>query len=546
MNMLSEIFRDINNGQNIVLEKDRVYDVCQDDSFINKGYFCSNTARQNENPDGLRFSAIYLKNKKDIVIDGNGAEILIHGKMTPILMDRCENITVKNLVIDYAAPTMTEFTVTEINGDRITIKINDDCLWRVDKNVLYWHGETGLDGRFYWENASNEPKRYVKVFDPVSETSRDFDRNQLAFSDIEIIGENTLICTLKYEDAVINKGDIFQTRNIIRDQVGSMFERCKNLRFENLRVRFMHGLGMVNQNCENISFINCDFTPKDGRTIASTADFFQFSGCKGKILIENCKAQGAQDDYINVHGTHLRIIEADRDNNTLLVRFMHHESWGFQAFEIDDELEFIRWDTLKPYNSTKVVSFEKVNDTDILLRVTFVPDGIIPDKDVVENITWTPDLYVRNCSFGPTSGRGILATTRGEVIIENNTFRNLWGPALLIEDDCNFWFESGYTKNITFRNNNVICCSFNNNRDSSAVIQFTPKVMNKDSEIPVHGNLKVYNNRFSYSVHKCHTFHLEYLENAKIYNNYFDSEFQILKNKCGEIICTNNVTKYEN
>ena len=48
-----------------------------------------------------------------------GAEILIHGKMTPILMDRCENITVKNLVIDYAAPTMTEFTVTEINGQKL-------------------------------------------------------------------------------------------------------------------------------------------------------------------------------------------------------------------------------------------------------------------------------------------------------------------------------------------------------------------------------------------------------------------------------------------
>ena len=74
------------------------------------------------------------------------------------------------------------------------------------------------------------------------------------------------------------------------------------------------------------------------------------------------------------------------------------------------------------------------------------------NKDVVENATWTPNLYVCNCNFGPTSGRGILCTTRGKVVIENNRFRNLWGPAMLIEDDCNFWFESGYTKNVIFRN----------------------------------------------------------------------------------------------
>ncbi len=543
MNSLCEIFSDITDGNNVVLEKNKTYDVYQDASVINKGYFCSNTARQEENPDGVRYSAIYLKNKKNIIIDGNGSEIIIHGKMTPLLFDRCENITVKNLVIDYAVPTMSEFTVTDKTDDCITIKINDDCLWRVENDVLYWHGEAGADGRYYWEDACNAQKRYIKVFNTESETSRDFDRNQLAFSNIEVLGENILKCTLKYKDVIINKGDIFQTRNIIRDQVGSMFQRCKNLRFENLRVRFMHGLGMVSQFCENITFINCDFTPKKGRTIASTADFFQFSGCKGKILIENCKACGAQDDYINVHGTHLRIIEADSNNNTLLVRFMHHESWGFQAFEQDDILEFIRWDTLCPYNRTKVISFNKINPTDILLKVTYVPDDIVLEKDVVENVTWTPDLCVRKCNFGPTSGRGILATTRGEVIIENNTFRNLCGPALLIEDDCNFWFESGYTKDITFRYNEVICCNFNNTWIGAPVIQFTPKVLNENSEAPVHEKLSVYNNRFSKSLYNKHTFVLEYLQRAEIYNNIFDSEFSIIDKKCGEISCKNNTVQ---
>ena len=111
----------------------------------------------------------------------------------------------------------------------------------------------------------------------------------------------------------------------------------------------MHGLGMVSQFCENVSFINCDLTPSDDRTIVSTADFFQFSGCRGDIKIQNCKANGAHDDYINVHGTHLRIVEKDEINNSILVRFMHDESWGFQAFEVEDVIDFIKWDTLQPF-----------------------------------------------------------------------------------------------------------------------------------------------------------------------------------------------------
>lgn len=540
MNELSNMFLSASDGDTIVLEKNKIYDVRQDDSFVKTEYFCSNTAKQDENPEGLRYTAVFLEGKKDITIDGNGATILVHGKMTPLLFYGCENITVKNLTIDYAVPTMTEFTVLESKNGEITIKINDDCLWRVEDNVLYWHGEKGLDGKPYWENACHAQKRYIKVFSPDSECTRDFNRNDLEFEEIEIIGENILKCTLKNKAAVINKGEIFQTRSIIRDQVGSMFERCKNLTFENLRVMFMHGLGMVNQFCENITFRHCDFTPKKGRTIASTADFFQFSGCKGDIIIEGCKASGAQDDFINVHGTHLRIIETDSNEKSMTVRFMHAESWGFRAFSSGDKIEFIRWNNLKPYAEAEVTAFQRLSDNDIKLFVDRVPENIVIGRDVVENASFTPNLYVRDCLFGPTSGRGILATTRGEVIIENNLFYKLWGPALLIEDDCNFWFESGYTREITFRNNDVISCNFGKTWEGSPVIQYTPKVMDEEYKGFVHGKLIAYNNRFLKPLNNDHVFYLEYLEKAEIYNNTFDSDFEIISKNCGMVSKYNN------
>ncbi|MBR3767631.1 MAG: hypothetical protein IKL10_05270 [Clostridia bacterium] len=543
MNELSSMFLSVINGDRVVLEKDKTYHVRQDDSFEVEGFYCSNTAKKDENPTGLRRTAVFLKEKKNIVIDGNGATILVHGKMTPMLFYKCENITVKNLTIDYAVPTMTEFTVLENNDGEIIIKINPDCLFRVEGSTLYWCGENGIDGKPYWENACNAPKRYIKVFDPATEMTRDFNRNDLSFEKIEIIGENTLKCILLNKDAVLRKGEIIQTRNIIRDQVGSMFERCKNLTFENLRVKFMHGLGMVSQFCENVTYKNCDFTPREGRTIASTADFFQFSGCKGKLIIENCVARGAQDDYINVHGTHLRIIEKNDSEKNLIVRFMHPESWGFQAFEKGDILEFIKWDTLQPFGETKVIGFEKLNDTDIKLFVDSIISHIEVGKDVVENATWTPALFIRSCDFGPTSGRGILCTTRGEVIIENNRFRKLWGPALLIEDDCNFWFESGYTREIIFRNNEVISCDFGNTWESSPVIRYTPKVMNEQSEEYVHGKLILIGNSFRDPENKKHSIWLEYLREAEIKDNTFDASYEIHTHKVGNVIDINNLVR---
>ncbi|MBQ6864218.1 MAG: hypothetical protein IJO14_08275 [Clostridia bacterium] len=534
MNDCSALFLCVDDGQTVTLEKDKIYHVSPEDSYIKTGFFCSNTAKYDENPTGVRYCAIFLQNKHDITIDGNGATILIHGKMTPFLLDHCENITIRNLTVDYACPTMTEFTVLSNDNGVCEIRIHPDCRFRVQGNELYWCGEEDANGNPRWENRSNAPKRYVKVLDPVTQTCRDFRRDDLTFEHIEQLDEHTLRVTLADRDADFVPGCVFQTRNIVRDQVGGLSQHCKNIVFENMRICFMHGLGMVSQFCDTVTFRNCDMTPKKGRSVASTADFFQFSGCSGRLLVENCKAYGAQDDYINVHGTHLRIVKTDGGNDRITVRFMHAETWGLQAFEAGDCIEFIKWDTLQPYAQAKVLSFVRKDDFEIELQLdTALPDGIEIDKDVVENATRTPDLYVRNCDFGVTAGRGVLCTTRGEVIIENNRFYHLWGPALLVEDDCNFWFESGYTRHIVFRNNEVIGCEYANTYKDAPVIRFSPKVMDENSTAFVHGKLTCTGNVFRKAWTGKHTIRLEYVESADVYGNDCDAPLQISSFRSG-------------
>ncbi len=537
LNALSRLFSEIRDGDTIVLQKDAVYHVRPEDSFSLTGYYCTNTAKKNENPNGYRSVAMFLKDRRNVTIDGNGATALVHGKMTPFLLDRCENVTVKNLTVDYACPTMTEFTVLRNDDGVCDLRFLPEYRFRAEGDRLFFRGEDALNGAPYWEDESCGDHRYAKIYDPVSETCRELDKNRLSFSAIEQIGAHTLRVTLADRSTPLAPGQTVQTRNIIRDQTGALFQRCKDLRFENLRIKFMHGLGMVAQFCKNVRYCGCDFTPGEGRTIASTADFFQFSGCRGQLHIENCKAWGAQDDYVNVHGTHLRIVAADPNARSLTVRFMHAETWGLQAFEPGDRLEFIRWDTLLPYAETVVTAYEKQNDTDILLFVDRpLPEQIEVHADAVENASWTPNLTVRGCDFGAAWGRGVLCTTRGRVRIENNRFYHLAGPALVIEDDCNFWFESGYTRDVVFRRNAVIGCNSGDFYEGSPVICCAPKTLRTVEGAYVHGRLTITGNTFREPYHGRHTFRLESVEKAEIGGNTFDAPLQIESVHCGEIV----------
>ena len=536
MNEFSKLFLGAQDGDTVVLEKNRPYHVRQDDSFELNGYYCSTTAKADENPVGRRYTAIYLKGKKRITVDGNGATVMVHGKMTPILLDRCQDITFKNLTIDYACPTMAEIAVQNCVDGEYTLKINPECRFRLEENELFWRGEDGLDGKPYWEDHYLGRYRLVICYDPVKKGGWGIDMQSLAFESVNRLDENTLLVRLKDKQARLPVGCVLQTRNIIRDQVGALFQRSKNVTLENMRIRFMHGLGLVAQFCENVTYRNCDLTPGEGRTIASTADFFQFSGCRGNLVVEGCKSWGAQDDHMNVHGTHLRIVEKNEKERSLLVRFMHDETWGLQAFETGDDLEFIRWDTLIPYSTNRVARYERVSDTDVRLYLEAPLPEMEVGKDVVENVTWTPNLYVRDCDFWQNTCRGILCTTRGEVIIENNRFYHLRGPALVVEDDCNFWFESGYTRHIVFRNNTVTGCGYGDGEPQASVVRYSPKVMNADSREFVHGKLTMTGNRFEEPPHGSHGIWLEYVCEAEIRDNRFDAPYTV-KTHCVGNVC---------
>ena len=149
MNEFIEKILNIKDGTTLSLEKDKVYHVYDDDCIFLEGYYCSNTATKQENPNGFRKTALWLENKNNVTIDGKGATLLIHGIMTPIVLKNCRNITIKNLCIDYFRPTMSEFSVVQNENGICTLSINPESTFEIQNNVLVWCGEKKADGTFF-------------------------------------------------------------------------------------------------------------------------------------------------------------------------------------------------------------------------------------------------------------------------------------------------------------------------------------------------------------------------------------------------------------
>ena len=535
-NVLLEL-NQLENGQTLVLKEGAVYDVWQGDCPVRSGYYFSNMASRDENPNGEHRAALYLQGKKDIVIDGNGATLMLHGIVTPMLFDGCENITLKNLTIDYARPTMSEFFVESQEGNAYRLRIHEECLFAIDGNRLIWHGEEE-DGEWLWAHAYKGDdvlsmyhdgcNGQIKMMPRFGDDIRPSVPN---FASIEWIDAYHVRVELQNEGDFLPVGCTVQTRRIVRNEAGGCFWYCKNIRLEHVTIRAMHGFGLLSQFCENITYQGVECMPKVGRTVASNADFFHFSGCKGEILVEGCSLAAGHDDFINVHGTHLRIVDVDKADRKLTVRFIHPQSWGFNAFHQGDTIEFVAWDTLLPYETAVVQGVERINDTDVGLLLDHAVAVKTIGKDVVENATCTAKLTVRNNQFGGTGARGILCTTRQPILIENNTFTGVNGGVLVVEDDCNFWFESGYTREIIFRGNRVAGCAYGFEGEGCPPIQITPQVLSQTTDKPVHGTLILQNNTFQKGETPEIWLQFTYIDEVVLQGNVFDQPPRITQ-KC--------------
>lgn len=423
---------------------------------------------------------IMVKGAKHLNLRGTSGKttILMGGRMVEFFNDHSEDITYSGLIFDLKRPTVSEFRVMETAENSAVIRIAEKSTYQISNGRFAWTGDTGSGSLMVQQAIPAEGKAW-----------RVGNSNPFSSATAEDLGDSKVRLSYAKGRCDMEAGRQYQFRNTKRDVVSANNNRCRNITIRDCEFHALTGMGIVSQFTEGITYERVRVAPPEGtiRTCPAWADVFHFSGCRGRILVNQCVFSGTQDDPINVHGTHLRIIGKPAENQ-LLLRFMHPQTYGFAAFVPGDEVAVIHHGNLRelPGNPRRRVrAVEKQNDKDWLLTL----DGPAPTfgaNDVIDNLSWYPDVTITNCRVDMDSCRGFLLTTRGKVLVERNTFTNCAMPAILIEDDAEGWFESGPIRDMTIRNNAFISCG----------ISINPQTHSNDTNEPVHENIRIESNFF--------------------------------------------------
>ncbi|MCX6230750.1 MAG: right-handed parallel beta-helix repeat-containing protein [Bacteroidetes bacterium] len=429
--------------------------------------------------------AFLMENVKNITIEGSNTLIVLHGKMIAFAFINCENIQLKNISFDYERPTMSELCITDVSENAIEADIHPDSRFSIVNGKISFYGEGWKLNA--WHTILYSPKQEVMKYS----SFRPFiDSRATETSPLHLKFEG------KFSTNDYQAGDVLTIRDPYRDNCGAFINLSMNIRLENINMYYMHGLGIVSQFSENISLLKVNVAPRknSGRYIATFADCFHFSGCKGRILIDSCVCIGSHDDPVNVHGTHLQIMEIKNDKK-IIVRFMHHQTYGFPAFFVGDSIAFINSQTLMPLGYAKLKFAALINKREMEVET----DGNLPDNIktgyCIENISWAPEVCIKNSRFERGNTRGLLLTSRRKILIENNSFYRMGMHAILIADDASSWYESGAVQDVLIRNNKFMECGYNSAPDNY-IIAIAPENHELQPKSMVHQNIRIEGNTF--------------------------------------------------
>lgn len=232
-----------------------------------------------------------------------------------------------------------------------------------------------------------------------------------------------------------------------------------------------------------------------GRVLSGHDDGFHFMGCSGLLKIENCSWAGLMDDPINIHGTCSRIMEV-LSPTRIKCKFMQDMSEGMEWGRPDEMIGFIEHNTMRTVATGKMNKFEALNKAEFIIELSAPLPAGVEAGYVIENLTCTPDAEIRNCHFGSCRARGLLVSTPGKVVIENNIFESS-GSAILIAGDANAWYESGAVKDVLIRNNDFrYPCNSSIYQFCEAVISIDPEIPTPEQKYPYHRNIRIVDNTF--------------------------------------------------
>ncbi len=451
------------------------------------------------NNDSVMRKALFrICGHRKLTINGNGSLLITHGRLTPFVIDKCEDITIKNIAVDVQRPFYTQGKIVACREDELDLEIDQKQFpTRVrGTNFLFTSDRWECDGTF--------GTILVQEFDPKTMAPARDARTSLAAIGEGVQNTENLPVPLWRLQAYQLSDHLFRLKgnrtydpvvgntlvmtHEIRTVGGVLIFDSSNIKMENVSIYQSAAMPFLAQFSENITLDGCKVIPApgSGRMISTNSDAAHFVHCTGTVRVENCLFESMMDDVVNVHGMYT-VVRSVHDN---LVRLdlIHYQQKGINMFRPGDTVIAHELGNFTETARETVLDSWLENDDTLVIRVASAAG--FSAGNVCENEDRMPEVILRGNRGGKNRPRGFVVSSAKKMLIENNVLYN-YQNCIDIPGDAKYWFETGGVRDVVIRNNIFI---HHNAFQAVSAIKIKP-----DFDCPVsdyHRNILIENNSF--------------------------------------------------
>jgi len=449
----------------------------------------------------LLHAPMRLRNVKNVVIDGNNSVFIQHfdreaygeGSSDIFHLEDCEDLTLRNFVIDSSDPV-------NISGKVIRTE-QDSFEMRVDEAIPFSGKELFITGYSFSEEGF---PTYVSMH------PKELDRTTWDRIGGEIPCTNPRVPNIPHEkldDRTVRihsflkasdgsypgpvslcENDTFCMRHAYFGPVACLFRHCRQVLVEDVNVRSFGGMVFVIlPRCSDFSFRRVTIAPKEPhyQFLSSNADGIHVSGLMGKLTLQDCMFRNLGDDILNAHTQAMTAVSVTDQS----IQICYDKVNGYVS---------PRWaqpgDILYVYDPDTLMRKKDITVTDFRDSIAYFESSCDAQTgDIVVNSAYNPEILIENCvSYGLRS-RAYVIQGATRCVIRNCEFYNVTGAAVYVSSAFQVWMEAGPSDRVEISNNLISGCSSWGNEGYAAVNVWVrgnyENAVNIHKHISIHGNL---------------------------------------------------------
>ncbi|WPJ95375.1 hypothetical protein SH580_18295 [Coraliomargarita algicola] len=438
---------------------------------------------------GMKRIFLNLEGLEGIVVEGNGAELIFHGRVIPFYLKNAKNIVLRDLAIDWDRPYLSQAKITGVGQGSLDLQFDANYPVEVSNERLVFTGD-----RFFSTKIDNLLEFDAQTRAPAAGARDNFGFRDWSRAEALGVGHVRLFSNYHPENE-FQVGNWVVIKHEQRWAPSVVLVDSESITLNAVDIYHSGGMGVIAQTCRDIDLqqVRVMCRPNSDRVFSVFVDAFHFVDCSGKVTIEDCLMEGQMDDAVNIHGAFLRP-ERVKSGHTLQLRIMHFQQFGVQNLKAGDVAGFFDERSLSSLFEAKVLKAEMLNREFIEATFSRLPEGLKLEHMLVMRAERDFEVLIQNCTMRDNRSRGVLFNAYGACRILNCYFRTPWQAVRVSGAVDGKWHESGPSEFVEVSGCTFERCGYATGRP---VIEVTAHRRPREGSPAYHDKIRVINNRFN-------------------------------------------------